>query len=91
MTENNLDFVLDGNAAAGALRQIFVADMTTAHIQCDACGSAKEVGSLFFYAAPMGVVLRCANCAAIVLRAVDTPHGRWLEMRGAHFLRFASA
>ena len=91
MTENNLHFVLDGNAAASALRQIFVADITTAHIQCDACGLVGEVGSLFLYAAPMGVVLRCANCAAIVLRAVDTPHGRWLEMRGAHFLRFAIA
>ena len=42
---NDLDFVLDGNAAAGALREIFVADMTTAHIQCDACGSVGAVGS----------------------------------------------
>ena len=32
MTESDLDFVLDGNAAAGALREVFVADMTTAHI-----------------------------------------------------------
>jgi hypothetical protein len=38
MTENDLDFVLDGNAAAGALQEIFVAEVTTAHIQCDACG-----------------------------------------------------
>ena len=33
MTECDLDFVLDGNAAAGALREVFVADMTTAHVQ----------------------------------------------------------
>ena len=89
MTENDLDFVLDGNAAAGALRQIFVADMTTAHIQCDLCGSVGAVGSLRYYAAPMGVVLRCTDCAAILLRAVNTQRGRWLEMRGAHSLRFA--
>jgi DNA-directed RNA polymerase subunit RPC12/RpoP len=89
MAENDLDFVLDGNAAAGALRETFVADMTTADIRCDACGSVGAVGSLRCYAAPMGVVLRCANCGAIVLRAVRTPHGRWLEMRGAHCLRFA--
>jgi hypothetical protein len=88
MTENDLDIVLDGNAAAGALRQIFVADMTTARIQCDACGSVGAVGSLLVYAAPMGVVLRCADCAAILLRAVNTPRSRWLEMRGAHSLRF---
>jgi hypothetical protein len=91
MTENDLDFVLDGNAAAGALREVFVADMTTAHIQCDACGSIGALGTLPFYAAPMGVVLRCDNCAAILLRTVRTPHGRWLEMRGAHSLRFAVA
>ena len=91
MTENDLDFVLDGNAAAGALREVFAADVTTAHIQCDACGSVGAVGSLRYYAAPMGVVLRCSNCAAILLRAVHTPHGRWLDMRGARCLRVAPA
>ena len=91
MTESDLDFVLDGNAAAGSLREVFVADMTTAHIQCDACGSVRALGALPFYAARMGVVLRCTDCAAILLRAVRTPHGRWLEMRGAHCLRFALA
>jgi len=91
MPENDLDFVLDGNAAAGALQEIFVADVTTALIQCDACGSVRALGTLPFYAAPMGVVLRCDNCAAILLRTVRTPHGRWLEMKGAHCLRFALA
>jgi hypothetical protein len=91
MTENDLDFVLDGNAAAGALSEVFVADMTTAHVQCDACGSVAALGTLRFYAAPMGVVLRCGNCAAILPRTVRAPHGRWLEMRGAHCLRFALA
>lgn len=43
MTENELDFVLDGNAAAGDLREVFAADMTTAHIQCNACGSVGWV------------------------------------------------
>ena len=91
MTESDLDFVLDGNAAVGALCEVFVADMTTAHIQCDACGSVRALGTLPFYAAPIGAVLRCDNCAAILLRTVRTPHGRWLEMKGAHCLRFALA
>jgi phage FluMu protein Com len=91
MTENDLDLVLDGNAAAGALREVFAADVTTADIQCDACGLVGAVGSLRYYAAPMGVVLRCSNCAAILLRAVQTPRGRWLEMRGARCLRVAAA
>ncbi len=91
MTENDSGFVLDGNAAAGLLREVFAAEITTAHIQCDACGSGGAVGSLRLYAAPMGVVLRCAHCANILMRAVQTPHGRWLEMKGARCLRFALA
>jgi len=87
MSESDLHFVLDGNAAE-ALQEIFVLDVTTALVQCDACGSVGPIGSLPFYAAPMGVVLRCVNCTAILLRAANTPHGRWLDMRGAHFLRF---
>ena len=79
MTENDLDFVLDGNAAAGAprLREVFAADVTTAHIQCDACGS---VGALEFSAllcrARWEVVLRCSNCARPSLLR-GGPHAAW--------------
>ena len=88
MTANDLDFVLDGDAAAEGHQEIFVAEVTTADVQCDACGSVGAVGTLPFYAAPMGIAVRCATCTAILLRAVNTPHGRWLDMRGAHSLRF---
>ena len=88
MTENGSDLVLDGNAAAGLLQQIFVAEITNAQIQCEACGSTGPVGSLRLYAAPMGAILRCINCDCILLRAVQTPHGRWLEMPEARYLRF---
>ena len=75
MAENDLDFVLDGNAAAGALREVFAADVTTAHIQCDACGSVGAVGSLRYYAAPMGVVLRCSQLCGH--RPSGGPHAAW--------------
>jgi hypothetical protein len=88
MTDNGSDLVLDGNAAAGLLQEIFVPDMTTAQIQCGACGSIGAVGSLRLYAAAMGAVLRCTHCNGILLRAVRTPHGHWLEMTGARHLRF---
>jgi DNA-directed RNA polymerase subunit RPC12/RpoP len=88
MTEKGLDFVLDGNAAAGLLQEIFAPDITTAQIQCEACGSTMSVGSLRLYAASMGAVLRCPHCDRIVMRAVHTPHGRWLEMAGAGCVRF---
>ena len=88
MTENGSDLVLDGNAAAGLFQEIFALEITRAQVQCDACGSTGAVGSLPLYAAPMGAVLRCTHCDGIVMRAVHTPHGRWLEMTGARCLRF---
>jgi len=91
MTGKDFAFVLDGNAAAGLLQEIFVADVTTAQFRCDACGSTGVVGSLRLYAASMGAVLRCGNCDGIVMRAVRTPHGHWLQMPAARYLSFQSS
>ena len=87
MIDDGSDLVLDGNAAAGLLQEIFVFDVTSALVQCAGCGSTDAVGALRLYAAPMGAVLRCSHCDRIVMRAVSTPHGRWLEMRCASYLR----
>ena len=88
MTGKDSNRVLDGNAAAGLLQEIFVLEITTAQIECEACSSAAAVGSLRLHAAPMGAVLRCPRCDASLMRAVRTPYGRWLEMTGARCLRF---
>jgi hypothetical protein len=83
MTENVSNFVLDGNAAGGLLQEIFIPEITSAKIECEACGYTAAIGASHLYAAVMGVVLRCAHCDGILMRAVHTPHGRWLEMKGA--------
>lgn len=88
MTENGSNLVLDGNAAAGLLQEIFALEITTAEVQCEACGCTGALGSLHLYGAPMGAVLRCTHCDSIVMRAVHTPRGRWLEMTGARYLSF---
>jgi hypothetical protein len=75
--------VLDGNAAAGLLQEIFVPDITIAEIQCETC--IAGVGSLSLYAAQMGAVLRCGHRDNVLMMAVNTPHGCWLEMMGTHF------
>jgi Family of unknown function (DUF6510) len=87
MTENMSELVLDGNAAGGLLQEIFVPEITSAQIECEACGYAAAVGTLRLHAAGMGAVLRCTHCDAILMRAVHTAHGRWLEMKGARYLR----
>ena len=75
MAENDLDFVLDGNAAAGALREVFAADVTTAHIQCDACGSARSGGFSALLCSPDGsraeVQQLCGH------RPSGGPHAAW--------------
>jgi hypothetical protein len=79
----------DANAAAGLLQEIFVGDAMIARIQCATCQSTAFVGSLRLYAAPMGAVLRCIHCGGVLIRAVHTPHGLWLDMAGARWLRFS--
>ena len=88
MTQDGSNLVLDGNAAAGLLQEIFALEITTAQVRCGTCGSIGEIGSLRLYAAPMGAVLRCTHCDNILMRAVHTRQGRWLEMAGARCLRF---
>jgi len=88
VTDNDSELVLEGNASAGLLQEIFAFEVTTAQIQCEVCGTTAAIGSLRLYAVPMGAILRCTNCKGIVMGAVNTPHGRWLDLTGARSLRF---
>jgi hypothetical protein len=63
---------LDGNAAAGALRELFARDVTAAIATCAGCGTARPVGALLEYGGPMGVVLRCPGCDRAMLRIAST-------------------
>ena len=59
---------LDGNAAAGMLRELFVQDMTAAMSTCAGCRTTGPVGALLEYGNGMGVILRCPHCGAAMLR-----------------------
>ncbi len=80
--------MLDGNAAAGLLGEIFVAEITTAQIQCRECDMTGAVGAVRLFGGPMGTVLRCPGCDNVLMRVVSTPYGRRLEMAGARHLIF---
>ena len=64
---------LDGNAAGGALRDVFTREMTAAVATCAGCGTARPVGALLEYGHAMGVVLRCPDCDTAMLTIVYTP------------------
>jgi hypothetical protein len=88
MTATHSPLESDGNAVAGLLQEFFVHETTTAQTKCGACGATGFVGALIAYAVPMGAVLRCPECEHVLIRAARTPHGRWLEMTGAAYVRF---
>jgi hypothetical protein len=73
---------LDGNAAAGLLRELFALDMTEANVTCEGCGTIAKIGAERLYGGTMGVILRCTHCNSVVIRLVRTPNGLWLDMRG---------
>jgi len=82
------ELMLDGNAAAGILYEIFGQEMTAGPIECGGCGREGELGSLLAFAPAPGFVLRCPACEQVILRIVQTPDHVYLDARGAVYLRF---
>ena len=77
--------VLDGNAAAGVLAQIFALDITAAHSTCAGCGATRALGAALLYSGA-GYVLRCTDCGGALLRVVTAPGRTFLTMTGIRVL-----
>jgi hypothetical protein len=84
--DQNRALVLDGNAVAGLLQEIFATEVTIAPVRCANCGREGEVGSLLAFTQGPGIVLRCPACEQIILRVVQTPQEIYMDARGAAFL-----
>ncbi len=85
--EETISLMLDGNALAGLLHELFDIEMTITPVECDSCGRVGELGSLWAFAESPGYVLRCPACQNIVIRMTVTPNQIYLDARGAAFLR----
>jgi hypothetical protein len=85
----NRELMLDANAAAGLLQEIFGTEMTAAPTECAHCGAEGEVGTLLAFTQAPGIVLRCPSCENIILRITETPNAYYLDARGAVYLRLA--
>jgi hypothetical protein len=86
----NTALMVDGNAVAGQLQQIFGRDMTMVVARCAGCARDVEMGALMAFTRGPGIVLRCPACQAAIARIVETPSSIYLEARGAAFLRMAA-
>ena len=82
MTEPIDELILDGNAAAGALSEIYGDDMTTILAECGSCGQVNHIGGLVAYVHAPGIVLRCTACSTVMIRIVQTPRGNLVDVRG---------
>ena len=84
MSETNY---LDGNAAAGALSELFAVDLTAAIAQCNGCGQTAVFAESRVYVDAPGMVARCSSCESVLLRVVTTPNDTFLDLRGLTYLR----
>jgi Zn finger protein HypA/HybF involved in hydrogenase expression len=94
MSENGEDpsrsMMLDGNAAAGLLQEVFSAEMTAAPTECASCGKQGEVGTLIAFVQAPGLVLRCPACESVMVRMVRSDRHIYLDARGAVYLRISA-
>ena len=89
-TDINRELMLDANATAGLLYEIFGVEMTAEPTECANCGREAEVGTLLAFTQGPGVVLRCSGCEGVVLRIVQTPDAIFLDARGAVYLKLTT-
>jgi hypothetical protein len=88
-TDTSRELMLDANATAGLLFEVFGVEMTASPTECASCGREGEIGELLAFTQGPGVILRCSACENVVLRIVQTPEAIYLDARGAVFLRLA--
>jgi hypothetical protein len=83
--------MLDANAVAGDLAELFGFDMTAAVHRCAHCGNVGEMGTLLAWTQGPGITLRCCICRDVVVRIVRTPSRTLVDVSGAAYLEIRSA
>jgi uncharacterized protein DUF6510 len=78
---------LDGNAAAGALGEVFSFEVTTAEYACRGCARAGRLGEAMVYEVRgLGTILRCPGCDNALIRLAHV-RGRYLvDFGGTSYL-----
>jgi Family of unknown function (DUF6510) len=74
--------VLDGNAIAGLLIEVFGTEMTTAVSTCGGCGTVSQVAELAVYLPGLGTVVRCRHCDRVLMVFVRAHGVACVDLRG---------
>jgi Family of unknown function (DUF6510) len=81
---------LDGNAAAGALGEVFAFEATTARYACEGCGRADQIGAAMVYEVRgLGTIVRCPSCDNVLIRLAHDRGRYWMDLRGIRYLQAA--
>ena len=82
------ELMLDGNAVAGLLQEVFAVEMTTAVGTCASCGADGPVGAAHVYRGA-GIVLRCRHCNNVLAKIVKNDSQVWIDFQGIRTLEVA--
>jgi hypothetical protein len=80
--------MLDGNAVAGLLQEVFAAEMTTAIGSCATCHATEPVGAIHVYLGA-GIVLRWTHCDNTLAAIVRGERRVWITFQGIRALGLA--
>ncbi len=78
--------MLDGNAVAGLLQEVFGVEMTTALGTCGTCGATEAVGATHVFRGA-GIVLRCPRCDNALVTIVRDDTRVWIGFAGVRTLQ----
>jgi hypothetical protein len=83
--------MLDGNAIAGTLDDIFGEEMTLVVATCARCGSRGPLAETAVYLTGPGVVVRCRHCDHVLVVVVERDGTYCVDVRGLAELRGGTA
>lgn len=82
------ELMLDGNAVAGLLQEVFAVETTTAIGTCAGCGAAEAMGATHVFRGA-GMVMRCPHCANVLVKIVKADGRLWIAFPGMQTLEVA--
>jgi hypothetical protein len=83
--------MLDANAVAGDLAELFGFEMTATVHRCAHCGNIGQMGTLLAWTQGPGITLRCCICRDVVVRIVRTPTRTLIDVSGAAYMEIRTA
>lgn len=82
------ELMLDGNAVAGLLQELFAVEMTTAIATCGTCGAKEAVGATHVFRGA-GIVMRCRHCDNALVTIVKDDTRVWIGFPGVRTVQVA--